>query len=70
MDLMKLLAFLAQTSTEYEVYAHKKFIDDSAIEDGAVISIGVRDNLNFEFDKNGRLVGTSTNSINSYVRRK
>ena len=70
MDLVKLLMFLTETGTKYNAYTDKECIDDEAVKDGAVFCICVRDQVNFNFDERGTLMGTSTNNRNSYVKRK
>jgi len=70
MDLAKLLTFLVETNTQYIVYTEKECIDDEAVKNDAVLCICVRDQVNFNFNSQGILLGTSTDSRNSYIKRK
>jgi hypothetical protein len=69
-DLASLLIFLSSTNTVYSTFTESKFLDDEAVKLGAILCISVRDAVNFNFDKNGRLIGTSTDSIKSFRKRE
>lgn len=65
-DLTDLLRFLVKTNTQYKAYTDPQYIDDESVNEGCVLSICVRSAVNFNFNKNGRLLGTSTDSAKSY----
>jgi hypothetical protein len=69
-ELVQLLKFLAKTGVPYNMWEGKDFIDEDSQKDGAVLSISIRDSVHLDFDKKGNLVGSSTDSIKSHVRRK
>jgi hypothetical protein len=66
----ELLSFLEKTKTPYTIFNEPQFIDDLSVKKGAVISISVRDAANFNFDVNGNLIGTSTDSAKSHILRR
>lgn len=43
-----------------------QYIYDESVNEGCVLSICVRNTVNFNFNKNGRLLGTSTDCAKSY----
>lgn len=66
----KLLNMLKSFNIGFKIYTDKCFISDKALKAGATESICIRDNVDIAFDKNGKVVGSYTDSINSYVSRK
>jgi hypothetical protein len=69
-DLANLMVFLSSTDTVYSTFTEPRFIDDEAIKLGTVLCISVRDSVNFNFDRDGNLVGTSTDSIKSFIKAR
>ena len=72
-ELDHLTKFLKTTNTKYMSYyaaCEREFIADEALRKGAVVSISVRDSLDFAFDIDGKLVGTYTNARGSWKSRK
>jgi hypothetical protein len=65
----ELLAFLDKTKTQYTIFSEPQFIDDLSVKKGAVISVSVRNAANFNFDSEGNLIGTSTDTIKSHILR-
>jgi hypothetical protein len=68
MTKTKLLNFLNMTGTHYSIYTEDKYMIDEAVKLGAVISICVRGRVDFYFDKKGKILGTSTDSIDSWKK--
>jgi hypothetical protein len=68
-DLASLFLFLEQTGTQYFTFTDPEFIDEESVKLGAVIAISVRGTAHFNFDKDGRLIGSSTDSIKSHMKR-
>ena len=69
-DLSNLMVFLASSGVEYKIWNEGQFIDEEAVKDGAVFSISIRKEVHMNFDANGRLVGSSTDSAKSYKKNK
>lgn len=69
-ELEELLNFLHKTNTKYSTWDKPQYIDEASVKKGAVISISIRDVAHLNFDKDGVLVGTSTNYAKSYKARK
>jgi hypothetical protein len=67
-DLANLILFLGATKVEYSIYTDEDCIDEQAVKDGAVFAICIRDVVNMNFDAEGNLVGSSTDSAKSYRR--
>lgn len=65
-----LIGILKKLNIGFKVYKDKQFIADEAIKAGATESICIRDNVDIAFDKNGKVLGSYTNGIKSYVARK
>jgi len=66
----ELLSFLDKTKTPYTVFNEPEFIDDLSVKKGAIVSISVRNAANFNFDVDGTLIGTSTDSAKSHILRR
>jgi hypothetical protein len=69
-ELQKLLSFLKKTGVFFSTWQESEFIDDGALKAGAVVSVSIRDSVHLSFDKKGKLVGSSTDSVNSFKKRK
>ena len=69
-DLANLMLFLGATKVEYSIYTDEDCIDEQAVKDGAVFAICIRDSVNMNFDAEGNLVGSSTDSAKSYRSKK
>jgi hypothetical protein len=69
-DLANLMIFLASSKVPYSTYTDPDCIDDQSVKDGAVLSISIRDAVNMNFDAEGSLVGSSTDSAKSHRSKK
>jgi len=69
-ELTMLTMFLASTGVQHTMFTDKQFIDEESVNAGAVISVSIRDSAHLNFDINGKLVGSSTDSAKSYKKRK
>lgn len=71
---MELTKYLNKTKVEYKVFTIKEngaeFLCDRAVKKGATYCISIRNNVDFYFNDRGTLVGTATESINSFRGRK
>lgn len=66
----KIVSMLNEFNIEYHTYTDAEYIASEALEQGAVETICVRDNVDVAFDKDGKVVGSYTTSAGSYVSRK
>ena len=69
-DLANLMLFLGSTKVEYSIYTDEDCIDEQAVKEGAILAICIRDSVNMNFDAEGSLVGSSTDSAKSYRSKK
>ena len=69
-EMQELLGFLQKTNTKYSTWADLECIDEASVKAGAVICISIRDVAHFNFDKDGVLLGTSTDCKGSNKVRK
>jgi hypothetical protein len=69
-EMQELLDFLDKTNTLYSTWTGSEFIDEQCVKKGAVMTISIRDVAHFNFNKEGVLLGTSTDSIKSHKKRK
>jgi len=69
-DLKKFRTFCALHCLPMSTYHAKDpdYFDDAAIRSGAVVCFMLLDKINFYFDKDGRLVGTSTECRDSWKK--
>jgi hypothetical protein len=69
-DLATLVIFLARTGVPYSTFTDPECIDEGSVKNGAVITISIRSTAHLNFDINGRLVGSSEDSVRSHILRK
>ena len=69
-DLTNLMLFLASSGVQHSTYANTDFIDEESVKAGAVLCISIRDAVHMNFDANGNLVGSSTDTAKSYRSKK
>jgi hypothetical protein len=69
-EITKILNFLNSTGVPYSVWTEPQFIDEDSVKKGAIISISIRDSAHLNFNKDGYLVGSSTDSVKSHILRK
>ena len=69
-DKAKLTALLKWWGVPFDHFTDPQFLSEIAMSQGAVESIGVRSTVDFYFDKNGRIVGTTTHCRNSFYPRR
>lgn len=65
-DLVLLLKILTSSGTEHKMFTDENFLDDKALDMGAVLSVSVRDSVDFYFDDKGKIIGTGTDAIKSF----
>lgn len=66
----KIVKFLNTMHIPHRIWNEPEFLADEAIEEGAIVSVSIRDGVDFAFDKEGKFLGTFTDQRNSYVSRK
>lgn len=64
-DKTNLIELFNKMGVEFKEYTDSEFIYTKAVDLGATSSLSVC-NTDFNFDKNGKFVGTNTDSINSF----
>jgi hypothetical protein len=69
-EITKLLKFLESTGVPYSTWTEPQFIDEESVKKGAVIAISIRDSAHLNFNKDGELIGSSTDCIKSHILRK
>lgn len=69
-DKELLISTLVALGVEFQTYTDRQFICTDALKKGAVSSIDIRGHVDFNFDKHGKLLGTSTQSVHSFVKSK
>lgn len=65
-DLANLMLFLSSSGVQYSTYTDPDCIDEESVKAGAVLCISIRDAAHMNFDANGNLVGSSTDSAKSH----
>lgn len=69
-EITKILKFLQSTGVPYSTWEEPQYIDEASVKNGAIIAISIRDSAHLNFDKNGNLVGSSTDCAKSHILRK
>lgn len=69
-DLANLMLFLSSSKVQYSTYTNPDCIDEESVKAGAVLAISIRDAAHMNFDANGNLVGSSTDSAKSHRSKK
>ena len=65
-EIVTLIKFLVDGCVPYSVYTDEECIDPESVKMGAVICISIRDRVHLNFNSKGQLIGSSTDSQNSY----
>lgn len=70
----ELIAYLKKTKVPYNTYSiavdGAEFLCDVAVKLGAIICINPRGTVDFYFNSKGKLVGTATDSRDSFIGRE
>ena len=69
-EITKLLKFLDSTGVPYSTWTEPQYIDEESVKKGAVISVSIRDSAHLNFNKEGTLIGSSTDCAKSHIIRK
>lgn len=67
-DLVLFMKLLNSSGTAHKVFTDEDFMNDKALVLGAVLSVCVRDSVDFYFDKEGKIIGTATGAIKSFKK--
>lgn len=68
-DFMDTVKLLKKLGIEYTRFEDPRYIHEDAVKAGCKVSICIRDVTDIHFDKNGRCIGSSTDSIGSFKPR-
>lgn len=68
-EFAEIIKYLEKTGTPYQLWA-EDFIESDSVELGAVKTVSIRETAHLNFDAEGRLVSSSTNSANSVIPRQ
>ncbi len=69
-DLVNLMVFLAHSGVEFSLYTDPVCIDEDSIKDGAVMCVSVRNAAHMNFDRDGNLIGSSTDVVKTHKKKK
>lgn len=66
----QLIQTLKSMGVPYKIYTSRLFIHEVALSFGAKSTVCVRDSLDFAFNSKGKLIGTFTLNVGSFLFRK